>query len=179
MDRYIFLGILFVFTVAALVLFAVDFFYFCGIAIAAHIGRWKSTEEWEKRSENSLALVETCTPTVKITDNSRYMLLDILKGKYRSGTIQSWQKAALILGLLESRDTQEVSAAKAAAGKLLNEDGTWRKSLLPWTADAFLCRDEGVRSKRGSPCDGPYGFCHVVLPAQKRHDSLYREASGP
>ena len=128
MDRYIFLGILFVFTVAALVLFAVDFFYFLWHRYCRfHIGRWKSTEEWEKAVRKTALRWLKHTPTVKITDNSRYMLLDILKGKYRSGTIQSWQKAALILGLLESGDTQEVSAAKAAAGKLLNEDGTWRK----------------------------------------------------
>lgn len=37
------------------------------------------------------------TPTVKITDNSRYMLLDFVCGKYKSQSIQSWQKAALIL----------------------------------------------------------------------------------
>ena len=52
------------------------------------------------------------TPTVKITDNSRYMLLDFVCGKYKSQSIQSWQKAALILGLLESQDDASPHCSK-------------------------------------------------------------------
>lgn len=55
------------------------------------------------------ALVEQCahkwfkkTPTVKLTDNNRLVLLDILKGNFKRSTIQHWQKAGLILGLRDS-----------------------------------------------------------------------------
>ena len=68
------------------------------------------------------------TPTVKITDNSRYMLLDWLNGKYRSETIQSWQKAALILGLLESKSIESQQAARHTAESLIDSTGNWKKA---------------------------------------------------
>ena len=55
------------------------------------------------------------------------MLLDFIQGKYRSGSIQSWQKAALILGLLESSDESSHIAAKHAVNDLLDDAGMWKK----------------------------------------------------
>lgn len=39
------------------------------------------------------------TPTIKLTDNNRLILIDIIKGNYKRSSIQSWQEAALLLGL--------------------------------------------------------------------------------
>ena len=39
------------------------------------------------------------TPTIKLTDNNRLILIDIVKGNYKRSSIQSWQEAALLLGL--------------------------------------------------------------------------------
>ena len=91
-----------------------------------HIGRW-DRERWKTAIEYKAVRWLNKTPVVKITDNSRYMLLDFLSGKYKSHTIQSWQKAALILGLLESTDSDSVEKAKKAAASLLGEDGSWRR----------------------------------------------------
>lgn len=92
-----------------------------------HIGRYSSIKEWNEKVEKRALKWLKRTPTVKITDNCRYMLLDIITGKYRSYTIQSWQKAALILGLLYSRNKEHRGAAKDAAESLIDENGQWKK----------------------------------------------------
>lgn len=55
------------------------------------------------------------------------MLLDFIQGKYRSGSIQSWQKAALILGLLECNDESSHVAAEQAVNDLIDDAGMWKK----------------------------------------------------
>jgi unsaturated rhamnogalacturonyl hydrolase len=41
------------------------------------------------------------TPTIKVTDNNRMIVIDMLKGNYKINAIQHWQEAALLLGLAE------------------------------------------------------------------------------
>lgn len=109
-----------------LINYVVDFaFYLKNRYCRFHIGRWESAE-WKAAVENKAVTWLKRTPTVKITDNSRYMLLDLLRGKYRSNTIQSWQKAALILGLLESDRKESQEAARKAANSLIDESGNWK-----------------------------------------------------
>ncbi len=111
-----------------LVNYGIDyFFYLKNKYCRFHIGRWQQ-DEWEKAVEKRAVKWLKKTPTVKITDNSRYMLLDFLNGKYRSKTIQSWQKAALILGLLESHSETEKKAAETAAEALIDSSGNWKES---------------------------------------------------
>lgn len=107
--------------------YAVDFFFYLKNRYCRfHIGRWKKAD-WEAAVEKTARKWVEHTPTVKITDNARYMLLDFIHGKYRSKSIQSWQKAALILGLLESDDAVARSTAKQAALNLLDKNGEWKK----------------------------------------------------
>lgn len=109
-----------------LVIYGVDFaFYLKNRYCRFHIGRWEQTQ-WQAAVEKKARKWLKHTPTVKITDNSRYMLLDIMQGKYRSRSIQSWQKAALILGLLESDDAGSRAAARAEALDLLDGSGNWK-----------------------------------------------------
>ena len=54
------------------------------------------------------------------------MLLDIITGNYSNHAIQSWQKAALILGVLESGKDDRVSEAKKAASLLFDTSGSWK-----------------------------------------------------
>lgn len=109
-----------------LVSYGVDFaFYLKSRYCRYHIGRWEQTQ-WQAAVEKKARQWLKHTPTVKITDNSRYMLLDFLQGKYRSKSIQSWQKAALIIGLLESDDADSRAAARAAALNLLDGSGNWK-----------------------------------------------------
>lgn len=110
-----------------LAIYGVDIiFYLKNRYCRFRIGRWEQAQ-WQTAVEQRARKWLQHTPTVKITDNSRYMLLDFLQGKYRSYSIQSWQKAALLLGLLESQNSESCIAARVAARNLLDESGNWKK----------------------------------------------------
>lgn len=64
-----------------------------------HIGRIQNSNLWSNKVLiKSLHWLKQ-TPTIKLTDNNRLIIIDILKGNYKRNAIQHWQKAALILGL--------------------------------------------------------------------------------
>ena len=95
-----------------------------------HIGRWER-EAWRDAVRKTAVRWLKKTPTVKITDNNRYILLDIINGKYRSATIQSWQKAALILGLLGSAEPEEIHIAEESVDSMFDSSGMWKKKPVP------------------------------------------------
>ena len=128
--------ILLLFCVGCIMVSAVDLFFFLYHRYCQfHIGRWKYSD-WEKAIEKTTRRWLKHTPVVKITDNSRYILLDFARGKYRSKTIQSWQKAALILGLLESKNPASQLLAQKAALDLINTKGEWKS--LPEAVDCGM-----------------------------------------
>lgn len=128
MLKIILLTMLAAFAAMAALVFAVDFsFYLRDRYCRFHIGRWKDGGVWQAALEKQAAKWLEHTPTVKITDNSRYMLLDFATGRYRSHSIQSWQKAALILAFLESGREDLAARAKKTASGLLDPQGNWRK----------------------------------------------------
>ncbi|WP_435645148.1 glycoside hydrolase family 88 protein [Butyricicoccus porcorum] len=130
---FIFFILVSIISFCALVLWGVDFYYFIiNRYCRFHIGRWESTQEWQRAVIKRAIKWTKKTPTVKITDNSRYLLLDMIQGKYRSQTIQSWQNASLILGLM----TLAPHEARESAKKYLNAEGNWRKK--PVAVDAGM-----------------------------------------
>ena len=56
------------------------------------------------------------------------MLIDIVKGKYRSSAIQSWQKAALLLGLSEISSNYEENI-KSFVNSHIDETGNWKEKI--------------------------------------------------
>lgn len=65
------------------------------------IGRWEDKKQW-------LDIVTSVSdrwfyhaPVVKKTDQTRYLLKDMMQGNYKNNTIQSWQTGGLYLGLSE------------------------------------------------------------------------------
>lgn len=123
--------ILFCVLAICLINYAVDFcFYLKDRYCRFHIGRYENFEQWHRAVEKKAVKWLKKTPTVKITDNSRYMLLDFITGKYRSHTIQSWQKAALILGLLNSDNIEYRKCAKDAAADLTDGTGQWKRKPI-------------------------------------------------
>lgn len=123
--KYILLICLCILAVIFLALFAVDFYYYLVNRYCRfHIGRWKSKSEWEEAVYNICIKWSKKSPTVKISDNNRYMLIDMISKKYRSSSIQSWQSAAVILGLIEKGDKNSVEKAIRA---YIDENGNWRK----------------------------------------------------
>lgn len=80
------------------------------------IGRWEDIDLWGNSIGKICRKWSGKTPTVKITDNNRGILWDIVNGKYRSQNIQSWQKGQL---LLATRDNRKIKS-------LINEKtGNW------------------------------------------------------
>ncbi|MBC7523433.1 MAG: glycoside hydrolase family 88 protein [Flavobacterium sp.] len=86
-----------------LLVFLIDLFiHFNTWQSRIHIGRYDSITIWEKE-----ILTKSChwlkkTPTIKLTDNTRFIILDILRGNFKRDAIQHWQEASLLLGLYEN-----------------------------------------------------------------------------
>jgi unsaturated rhamnogalacturonyl hydrolase len=85
-----------------------DFFFFFKIWSARiKIGRYSSQTEWRKAIFSKSLKWLVNTPTIKKSDNNRYILADILSGNYSKEAIQYWQQAALVLGLGEEYKTTQ------------------------------------------------------------------------
>ena len=105
----IILYILSIIGIAAIVIAATDAYVMLSEwAQRIHIGRWNDRKEWQQAVENKAIKWIKRSPTVKIKDESRFILIDILKGNYRSKTIQSWQDAALLMALDKKYSAQYI-----------------------------------------------------------------------
>lgn len=128
--------ILIPYAACTLLLFGVDAcFYLKNRYGRFHIGRWPDEKKWRNAVVNCAVRWTRKTPVVKKTDNSRYMLFDVLQGEYKSSTIQSWQTGSLILGLACQGDT-ECASAKAAAEKIVDSNGSF--ATKPTNVDCGL-----------------------------------------
>lgn len=128
--------ILIPYAACTLLLFGVDAcFYLKNRYGRFHIGRWPDEKKWQNAVVNCAVRWTRKTPVVKKTDNSRYMLFDVLQGEYKSSTIQSWQTGSLILGLACQGDT-ECALAKAAAEKIVDSNGSF--ATKPTNVDCGL-----------------------------------------
>lgn len=109
------------------------FFVIKKFYLRIHIGQWSESNKWE------LAVLTQCkkwiyrTPTVKLTDNNEFILFDIMKGSHRSQTIQSWQDAGLVLGLLSVKENHLLDKFIA---KKIDRFGQWR--IPPTHIDSAL-----------------------------------------
>lgn len=63
------------------------------------IGRFHDRQSWNERVLKIGTKWLHSTPIIKLTDNNRLIIIDILKGNYKRNAIQFWQEAALVLGL--------------------------------------------------------------------------------
>lgn len=132
--KYILIAILSIFALCAAAVFLVDYCaWLYDRYCRFHIGRWESRERWADSVYKVVLKWSKKTPTVKIKDHTRYLLIDKISGKNRSGSIQSWQNAAVILGLLEKGDRD---AANRAVNRFINSDGNWKKP--PVTVDSGM-----------------------------------------
>ncbi len=94
------IAILFIPALAALVFAAVDLWCaFRTWQARIHIGRWSDRTRWRRAVERRARRWLRRPPVVRVTDNERWLLVDMLRGRYRSSTIQSWQTAGLVWGL--------------------------------------------------------------------------------
>ena len=112
------------------VFFSVD----CGIGLYTwqsriHIGRWTDRKVWQQAVEKKARQWLHQSPTVRKTEQDRLVLWDMLRGNYRSSTIQSWQDAGLLLALSE----QDAQAYAKHHSSLFAKE-TWQvdQSLLAY-----------------------------------------------
>lgn len=123
----------------AMLIWSVDFIgYLKNRYCRYHIGRWKDELSWKEAVTQCAIRWTKHTPTVKITDNNRYLLMDMLQGKYRSQTIQSWQTASLMLGLEQCATDSSTNAVRQMSSRLITENGMFRN--MPTNVDVgMLC----------------------------------------
>lgn len=95
-----------------------------------HIGRWSDRRQWQEALEGKARKWLRKSPTVKISDNNRWVLYDMLRGRYRSRTIQAWQDAGLLFGLGKE------DSALYASRNIDSRSGEWKR--IPKHADAAL-----------------------------------------
>lgn len=95
-----------------------------------YIGRYDDTEMWNQSITNIGIKWLSKTPKTKVTDNTRLVVIDMVKGNYTKSAIQYWQESALLLGLGEylkykGKDTQiEKDIKRFLAGKF-DQNGQW------------------------------------------------------
>ncbi len=92
----------FILIALVLLVLAIDYLpQLCTWQSRIHIGRHATAEAWHNKVLEKSKKWLHHTPTIKLTDNNRLVVIDILKGNYKRNAIQHWQQAALILGLTE------------------------------------------------------------------------------
>lgn len=93
-----------------------------------HIGRWENEDEWISAVTKRAYKWLHYTPTVRKTDNCRYLLWDVICGNYRNKTIQSWQTARLVLGINSINDEQSRYELEQWRKRTFTKEGMWKKS---------------------------------------------------
>jgi unsaturated rhamnogalacturonyl hydrolase len=94
-----------------------------------HIGRYADTLIWKQSITNVGIRWLNNTPHIKVTDHTRLIIIDMLKGNYSKAAIQQWQEAALVLGISEHLITNDDPEVKDQVMRFLsskiNEQGAW------------------------------------------------------
>lgn len=102
--------IIFLIICLLILLFTIGFdlyLYFKSVYHRIHIGRFDNLDIWFHKISKVNTKWLNSTPTVKLTDNERYVAFDIVKGHYKSNTIQSWQEAGNLIGAIHSVDSKK------------------------------------------------------------------------
>ncbi|MEY8349302.1 glycoside hydrolase family 88 protein [Bacillus cereus] len=94
-----------------------------------HMGRYQDKSIWNKTITKKGSKWLLNTPKIKVTDNTRLVVLDMLKGNYTKSTIQHWQEASLVLGLSEYLKHNDDKEMEYEIEKFLNSkfdsSGQW------------------------------------------------------
>lgn len=130
-----------------LFIFGRDFFF------RLKIGKWTNRNDWYTHIQHINSQWLRKTPTVKLTDNSRYVIIDILKGKFRNATIQSWQDAGTLIGALHT--TNNENAISLGISKHIDlKTNAWK--TLPKHVDGVLLAHAIWKSQKTTNFDQAY-----------------------
>ena len=104
------------------------------------IGQFQSQDDWNNKVLEVSKKWLFKTPTITVTDNSRLIIIDILKGNYKKNAIQHWQEAALLLGLIEEYKSSKSETTKVIINNYLDSkidtNGNWKQ--LPTEMDSVI-----------------------------------------
>lgn len=96
------------------------------------IGRWNDKAVWRTKILNKSLQWLNNTPTIKLTDNNRLIVIDMLKGNYKRNAIQHWQQAALLLGLWEAFEKTGDAQIKKQVDRFIHSkidaSGNWKET---------------------------------------------------
>lgn len=94
-----------------------------------HIGRYQDRQTWNQSITNIGVKWLNTTPKIKVTDNTRFVVIDMLRGNYTKRAIQFWQEASLIMGLTEYLKMEDNPNVKKEIMKYLDskfdQQGQW------------------------------------------------------
>jgi unsaturated rhamnogalacturonyl hydrolase len=94
-----------------------------------HIGRYEDKQRWNESITNLGRKWLKNTPKIKVTDNTRLVVLDMVRSNYSSSSIQHWQEASLLLGLsgyIQRYDNKEDKRAILAyLNNKFDTEGQW------------------------------------------------------
>ncbi|MEH7096671.1 glycoside hydrolase family 88 protein [Neobacillus vireti] len=96
-----------------------------------HIGKYNNLSNWNKSITKKGACWLKNTPKIKVTDNTRLIVIDRLRGNYYRNSIQHWQEGSLLLGLSEYLNYYDDEKIKKEILDFLNikfsSNGDWKK----------------------------------------------------
>jgi unsaturated rhamnogalacturonyl hydrolase len=115
-----------------LLVFVVDLYLYFNIWQGRiHIGRFADKQTWAVKIQITAQKWLRKTPTIKLTDNNRFVVWDMLRGNYKRQSIQHWQEAALLLGLEQAfektGDHKIKKEINAFITTKIDGSGNWRE----------------------------------------------------
>ena len=94
-----------------------------------HIGRFNDKNQWRKSLIEKSTKWLNNTPKIKVTDNTRLIIIDKLKGNYTKNAIQHWQQGSLLLGLNEiyENDNKVKNSIDNYLNSHFDNNGQWNE----------------------------------------------------
>ena len=92
-----------------------------------HIGRYDNKDIWKNVIAKESIKWLNNTPKIKVTDNTRLVIIDKLKGNYSKSAIQHWQHAALLLGLNEGGENKANESINKYLNSHFDGNGQWKE----------------------------------------------------
>ena len=89
-----------------------------------HMGRWSDLTQWKNATYKVCKKWAVKTPTLKLREDCRYLLMDRIRGKYGKKMVQSWQKAGCVLGVYSTEE--DLNILQQAKTQLIDDKGNWK-----------------------------------------------------
>ena len=91
-----------------------------------HIGRYDNKDMWKNSLAQKSSKWLNNTPKIKVTDNTRLVIIDKINGNYSKNAIQHWQHAALLLGLNEDENNKANESINKYLNSHFDGNGQWK-----------------------------------------------------